>query len=82
MQPYKNLENGSSILQFKIGREYIIIQFKNKSTIEFTYERAGKDLVERLKQLAVKGRGLQRYILKQSHFEKGNMISETSQIRI
>lgn len=75
MQLYKNTDKGSSILQYKTGKEFIIIQFKNNKTLEFTYDRAGKERVERMKHLASMGYGLQRYILKKAHYKHAINIS-------
>ena len=76
MQLYKNLESKSSVLQYKIGSEFVIVQFKNRSTIEFTYDKAGKERVETIKQLASKGTGLQRFVLKKSNLKYGKVISK------
>jgi hypothetical protein len=72
MENYKNESGRSSVLQYEIGNDFIIVEFKTpsksgKTTYKYTYESAGKDSVEEMKKLAIIGGGLRTYILAKVH---------------
>ena len=63
METYKNLNKDSGIAQFKLGETYIDIKFKGKAEIyRYTNAETGKEHIETLKSLALKGKGLATYI--------------------
>ncbi|MFC1637801.1 hypothetical protein ACFL2R_00090 [Patescibacteria group bacterium] len=69
MEKFKNLCGGSNILHYKMGDDYIKINFEHTDdsrycNYEYTYESAGKDNVERMKELASRGKGLDCFIIK------------------
>ena len=82
MQRYQNLGGRSGVVAYKIGDDYIVVQFsKGKSTFySYTYTSAGQAAIETMKQLAEQGRGLGSYIstktTRPEFHKKGNSIEE------
>ena len=62
MDPYKNLNGDSGVVEYEIGMDLIRVQFRNRQIFRYTNETAGRDHVERMKELARQGRGLSTYI--------------------
>ncbi|HTJ11924.1 MAG TPA: hypothetical protein VL547_07860 [Dinghuibacter sp.] len=62
MQRYKNLQGNSGVRAFVIGADYIKVGFATGETYVYDYRQPGKDDVENMKALALKGRGLSTYI--------------------
>ncbi|MDH4330625.1 MAG: hypothetical protein OEV93_03685 [Candidatus Moranbacteria bacterium] len=76
MEPYGNVSGDSSVEAYKIGDDFIQIKFYpstglSRTNYLFTYESAGKENVERMKEMAKEGRGL-------NHFAKYSMIGKYS----
>ena len=65
MEKYKNFSGKSGIVVYEIGSDYIRVQFKDGSVYLYTYENPGKFDVEKMKELARQGSGLNSYINKQ-----------------
>ena len=61
MQPYQNLSGESGVRAYEIGDDYIKVEFSN-GTYLYTYQSAGEENIETMKQLAEEGRGLNRFI--------------------
>ena len=65
MRPYKNLSGSSGIVAYETGKKLIKIIFASDARpYVYTYKRPGKTKVERMKELAEKGKGLATYINK------------------
>lgn len=63
MVRYKNSSGKSGITAYEIGHDYIKVKFDGTYKIyQYSYRRAGKDHVENMKSLALKGSGLNSYI--------------------
>jgi hypothetical protein len=63
MKTYKNLSGNSGVVAYEAGRTYIKIKFEGESGIYiYDYKRPGKQAVEKMKALALKGEGLSTYI--------------------
>lgn len=62
MQPYANLSGDSGVVAFEIGETSIIVLFKNGKHYEYNEIKPGAETVERMKALALSGRGLGSYI--------------------
>lgn len=59
--PYKSEDSG--VTHYKIGKDYIAIRFKNKwETYIYSHAQTGKLHVEKMKELALSGKGLSTYI--------------------
>lgn len=64
MKTYKNLSGKSGVLTYETGKTYIRIKFAGDPKVyTYNYLRPGKETVERMKDLALKGRGLSDFIL-------------------
>ena len=63
MKTYKNLSGDSGVVAYEIGKTFIRVKFAGESGI-YTYDhkRPGKDPVEKMKALALKGKGLSTFI--------------------
>ena len=62
MKPYKNLGGDSNVTGYEIGLDFILVQFGDFSVYEYTYSSAGRNNIERMKRLAVEGKGLNGFI--------------------
>lgn len=65
MESYKNLSGVSSVSAYEIDDTSIKIKFKTTSKIYlYSYIKPGQKHVDKMKELAIAGRGLQTYINK------------------
>lgn len=64
MIKYQNYGGNSNVLAFKIGGDYIDVQFADYSIYRYTYRSAGVSNVEAMKELAQSGSGLNSYIMR------------------
>ena len=62
MEPYRNLGGDSGVESYEIGSDFIRVQFSDGSVYLYTYESAGSQNIEHMKQLAVNGQGLNSFI--------------------
>lgn len=62
MEKYKNLEGHSGVTGYETGTNSIAVEFNHDAVYRYTYASAGKRVIERMKQLAMAGRGLSTYI--------------------
>ena len=64
MSMYLNKSGKSGIRKYDIGNDYIIVHFKsgNKRHYRYDYSKPGQIHVEKMKQLALLGEGLNSYI--------------------
>ena len=62
MQPYLNLGGNSNVRAYETGSNYIGVQFQDGSVYRYTYSSTGSDYIERMKQLAVSGQGLNSFV--------------------
>jgi hypothetical protein len=68
MQRYLNLSGKSSVTHYEIGTDYILVKFRGDDPpYRYSHAGAGKRHVERMKALAVAGRGLCTYISQNVH---------------
>ena len=63
MERYKNLGGDSGVVAYEIGPDFIRVQFANGSVYLYTYGSAGSNNIERMKQLARLGQGLNSFIM-------------------
>lgn len=64
MEHYQNIGGNSNIESYEIGDDYISIYFKSASKVyTYSYASAGEYHVEKMKQLARSGSGLNSYIM-------------------
>ncbi|AWH85169.1 hypothetical protein HYN59_08550 [Flavobacterium album] len=62
MERYKNLEGHSGVTGYEIHDDSIRVEFNHDAVYEYTYESAGRRIIERMKKLAASGKGLSTYI--------------------
>lgn len=73
MKRYTNKSGNSGITAFEVGKNYIIIQFKDGGKYLYNEVQPGKNHVQQLKFLAEEGKGLATYInqhVRENYFEK------------
>lgn len=64
MNAYANLSAESSVRAYEVGKDYILVRFKDGSLYLYTYASAGKANIERAKKLAYAGIGLGSWIMR------------------
>jgi hypothetical protein len=65
MQLYKNLSGESGVYAFEIAMDHIKVRFQETIKIyRYSYYKAGMTHVDELKRLALIGRGLNSYIVR------------------
>jgi len=62
MKRYENPRSG--ITAYRIGKDFIEVRFASGGTYAYDYDSAGKARIERMKELARAGRGLNTFISK------------------
>jgi len=67
MIDYKNLSGRSNVLCYQIGDNFIDVKFMTAGkggcdTYKYTYQSAGSDKIEHMKNLATAGQGLNSFI--------------------
>jgi len=62
MEPYKNLNENSSVHSYEIEEDSITVQFNDGDAYVYNYGSAGSDNVEQMKTLAALGTGLHSFI--------------------
>lgn len=60
MERYRNRDSG--VKAYKIGTDYILVKFDSFKTYKYSYKSAGQSKVEKMKILAIRGRGLNSFI--------------------
>lgn len=64
MVRYKNLGGNSGVSAYEIGAEQINVQFSSGAVYLYTYKSAGSSNIEEMKSLAVAGKGLNSFIMR------------------
>lgn len=72
MEIYLNTSKKSGVIAYEYGSNYIKVQFSRGGSYIYSYESAGKEHIEKMKQLADSGSGLNTYINKnvKKNYEK------------
>jgi hypothetical protein len=52
----------SGVTAYQIGATFIRVQFRGSKTYTYSYQTAGKEMVEAMKKLALSGQGLSTFI--------------------
>lgn len=71
MLPYANRSGNSGVSAYEIGPDFIRLQFQSGTSYTYTYDSAGREHVERMKQLAASGRGLSKFLSGHPAVRKG-----------
>lgn len=81
MEVYQNKNGNSGITHYEIGVEYIAIRFENQSEIYiYTNVQTGKRHIDKMKKLAISGKGLSTYI-SQHPSVKNNFLKQSFTIQ-
>lgn len=64
MTSYKDIDGDSGVSRYEIGNNRITVEFKTNSRYLYTYSSAGEVHIEKMKELAIIGNGLNSYINK------------------
>lgn len=62
MKAYANIKGDSGVTGYEITADAILVEFGHDTVYKYSYKSAGKAVVEKMKALAAKGRGLSTYI--------------------
>ncbi|MCR4427652.1 MAG: hypothetical protein NUW23_15980 [Firmicutes bacterium] len=62
MERYANLGGDSGVVAYEIGDDFVRVQFWDGSIYLYTYASAGVNNIERMKELARGGQGLNAFI--------------------
>lgn len=62
MKRYGDSSGGQGVLGYELGIDRIIVKFQDGRVYKYSYRSAGANHVERMKDLAEKGKGLTTYI--------------------
>lgn len=62
MEEYRSLNGRSGVACYRIGEDSIAVGFRDGSFRLYDWASAGRDAVERMKELAASGKGLNSYI--------------------
>lgn len=68
MEKYLNKSGSSPISKYRIEDERITVWYSDDTSYSYSYSRAGKPIVDKLKELAIEGEGLATYISQQAKF--------------
>ncbi len=62
MERYGNVGGDSGVAAYESGADFIRVQFSDGGSYLYTYDVTGRENVERMKQLASSGHGLNSFI--------------------
>ena len=62
MKKYKNISGSSGVTAYDESEQNITVEFNHEAVYVYSYSSAGKRTVEKMKKLALAGKGLSTYI--------------------
>jgi hypothetical protein len=62
VRPYKNVNGSSGVIAYETGTDFIKVRFTDGTIYHYSYQKPGKQHVERMKKRASAGKGLSTYI--------------------
>jgi hypothetical protein len=71
MQRYRNYSGTSGVRAFEIGADFIVLQYVSGPLYRYTYETVGRENVEEMKRLALKGSHLNAFINTHPEIRRG-----------
>ena len=84
MPRYRNLGGNSGVLSYELGDDFIRVTFLDGEEYLYNYESAGRNLIEQMKRLARRGKGLNAFIMKNVYddyaVDSGNEDEEETEI--
>jgi len=69
MERYNNKSGKSGISGYEIGDDYILVKFKTNKVYKYNHAVTGKQNVDKMKNLAISGRGLNSFISKKVRYK-------------
>lgn len=65
METYTDTDNDSNVKNYEIGSDFIIVEFKSgaETFYKYTEKKSGEEHVNKMKELAKCGDGLNAYII-------------------
>ena len=69
MELYRNLSGNSGVAAYESGPDYIRVQFSDGSIYLYTEARTGSHNIEKMKELASRGEGLNSFITKYVRYD-------------
>jgi len=64
MERYKNLSGNSSVVAYEIEEDSITVKFSDSMQYKYSNASAGSQNITQMKNLAILGRGLNSFIMK------------------
>ena len=62
MERYGNTSGDSGVVAYTVGRDFIVVKFRDGGRYRYDYASTGRAEVDEMKRLAILGRGLAAYI--------------------
>ena len=62
MERYLNLGGDSGVVGYEIGPDFVRVQFSDGAIYLYNYASAGSQNIEYMKELAIRGQGLNSFI--------------------
>lgn len=69
MQEYKNLGGNSGVVGYSIGDDYVEVKYIGGRIYKYSYHSADVERVEKMKKLAMEGKGLNSYISQYARYD-------------
>jgi hypothetical protein len=64
MDKYGNADHASGVKAYEVGHHSITLEFNDGDVYIYTYQSAGREVVEQMIKLAREGQGLNSYVSK------------------
>jgi len=74
MEKYRGIDHDLGVLEYEYSDDWIKIKFNDGSVYEYMSGKAGQDNIEKMKQLADKGNGLNSFIYRNVRFKYSRKI--------
>jgi hypothetical protein len=60
--PYGASDRNSGVVAYRTGPDFIVLKYRDGGIYVYNYNRPGREHVDRMKELAIAGKGLTTYI--------------------
>jgi len=71
VQRYRNWSGTSGVRTFELGEDFIVLEWDGGKPYRYTYDSVGKENVEEMKRLALKGSYLNAFINRHPEIRRG-----------
>jgi hypothetical protein len=62
MEIYENLSRKSGVVEYEIGRNYVMVIFERGNIISYDTDEFSEEVISQIKELAKAGEGLNRFL--------------------